>query len=201
MLVGLPGILIWYTGHWPAGATTLFLFSGIPTYPDAARFFWRMIDKYQVNIFYTAPTAIRTLMRLGDEPVKSASRQSLKRLGTVGEPINPDVWRWYHDVVGDQRCPIVDTWWQTETGGVMITPLPGATKLEPGSAGVPFFGVAPVIVDGQLLIAQPWPGQMQTIYGNPTRYQRGYLDPHPGFYTTGDGASKDQFGNSGSVAA
>lgn len=200
----------WITGHsylvygpLASGATTL-LFSGIPTYPDAARF-WQIIDKYQVNIFYTAPTAIRTLMRLGDEPVKSTSRRSLKRLGTVGEPINPDVWQWYYQVIGEGRCPVVDTWWQTETGGIMITPLPGATELKPGSAGLPFFGVVPVLVDeqgrtisgegsGKLLLAQPWPGLMQTIYGHFTRFQQGYLAPYPGYYTTGDGAHRDKDG-------
>lgn len=200
----------WITGHsyvvygpLANGATTV-LFSGIPTYPDASRF-WRVIDKYQVNIFYTAPTAIRALMRLGNAPVEATSRRSLKLLGSVGEPINPEVWQWYYDIVGAKRCPIVDTWWQTETGGIMITPLPGATKLEPGAASWPFFGVQPVIVDnqgqivsgegsGNLLIAQPWPGQLQTIYGNDARYQAGYLAPYPGFYTTGDGARRDQHG-------
>ncbi len=200
----------WITGHsyllygaLANGATTL-LFSGIPTYPDASRF-WQIIDKYQVNIFYTAPTAIRALMRYGNAPLQSTQRTSLKCLGTVGEPINPEVWRWYYEMVGKQRCPIVDTWWQTETGGIMITPLPGATKLEPGAASWPFFGVDPVLVDdqgkivngetsGNLLIARPWPGQLQTIYGDQTRFEQGYLAPNPGFYTTGDGAKRDQYG-------
>lgn len=200
----------WITGHsyliygpLANGGTTL-LFSGIPTYPNASRF-WNIIDKYQVNIFYTAPTAIRALMRLGNEPVQSTSRRSLKLLGTVGEPINPHVWEWYYEIVGGGRCPVVDTWWQTETGGIMITPFPGAAKLEPGAAGWPFFGVAPILVDdqgeiitgegsGNLLIAQSWPGLLHTIYGDPIRYRQAYLSSHPGFYTTGDGAKRDKNG-------
>lgn len=200
----------WVTGHsylvygpLANGATTI-LFSGVPTYPDYSRF-WRIIDKYQVNIFYTAPTAIRALMRMGDEPVLSTSRKSLKCLGSVGEPINPEVWKWYYEVVGAKRCPIVDTWWQTETGGVMISPLPYATPLKPGAASWPFLGIVPTLVDdqgqviegvgsGQLLISRPWPGQLQTIYGNFERFEQAYLTPHPGHYTTGDGARRDEQG-------
>lgn len=200
----------WITGHsyliygpLASGATTL-MFAGTPTYPTSSRF-WEVIDKHQVNIFYTAPTAIRALMREGDDAVTQTSRKSLKLLGTVGEPINPDVWLWYYKVVGEERCPIVDTWWQTETGGIMITPLPGATSLKPGSASWPFFGVALDIVDeqgtilkgdatGSLVITKPWPGQLQTIYGNPERYKKTYFSDYPGMYFTGDGAYRDSDG-------
>ncbi len=186
----------WITGHTYIvygplcnGATTL-VFEGIPTHPSASRF-WNVVDKHQVNIFYTAPTAIRALMREGDEPVKATSRKSLKLLGTVGEPINPEAWEWYYQVVGDGRCPVVDTWWQTETGGILITPLPGATPLKPGSATRPFFGVEPALVDnegrelegaatGNLVIARPWPGQMRTVYGDHQRFIDTYFTTYPG---------------------
>jgi len=197
----------WVTGHTyivygplANGATTL-MFEGIPTYPDASRF-WQVVDKHQVNQFYTAPTAIRALMRSGEEPVKKTSRSSLKLLGTVGEPINPEAWEWYYHVVGDGRCPIVDTWWQTETGGHMITPLPGATDLKPGSASKPFFGVQPAIVDeqgnelegecsGNLIIKAPWPGMMRTLYGDHQRFIDTYFTTYPGNYFTGDGCRRD----------
>ncbi len=197
----------WVTGHsytvygpLAIGSTTL-LFEGVPTYPDASRF-WQTIDKHQVNAFYTAPTAIRALMREGDEPVKKTSRASLRILGSVGEPINPEAWEWYYRVVGDSRCPIVDTWWQTETGGHLITPLPGATPLKPGSASRPFFGVVPGIMDtdgkliegeaeGALVICRPWPGQMRTLYGNHQRFIDTYFTTYPGYYFTGDGARRD----------
>jgi acetyl-CoA synthetase len=201
----------WVTGHsyivygpLANGATTL-MFEGVPTYPDASRF-WRVIDKHKVNIFYTAPTAIRALMRLGEEPVKATSRQTLRILGSVGEPINPEAWLWYHDVVGDGRCPIVDTWWQTETGGHMITPLPGATALKPGSATLPFFGVRPVVLDpanghviegeasGVLALADSWPGQMRTVYGDHKRFADTYFTQYPGYYFTGDGCRRDADG-------
>lgn len=200
----------WITGHTylvygplANGATTV-LFEGVPHYPDFSRF-WQIIDKHQVNIFYTAPTAIRSLRREGDEWVKRTRRTSLKLLGTVGEPINPDVWEWYYEVVGDSRCPIVDTWWQTETGGIMLTPMPGATPLVPGSAAWPFFGVIPDIVDdngqsvpanqsGKLVIKQPWPGLMQTIYGDHQRFISTYLKEVPGCYFTGDRAFRDEKG-------
>jgi acetyl-CoA synthetase len=200
----------WVTGHsyivygpLANGATTL-MFEGVPSYPDASRF-WQVVDKHQVNIFYTAPTAIRALMREGDEPVKKATRKSLRLLGSVGEPINPEAWEWYHRVVGDGRCPIVDTWWQTETGGILITPLPGATKLKPGSATRPFFGVVPAIVDnegnvlegaceGNLVITRPWPGQMRTVYGDHQRFVDTYFRTYPGTYFTGDGARRDSDG-------
>ena len=200
----------WVTGHsyilygpLANGATTL-MFEGIPTYPTIARF-WEVCDKHQVNIFYTAPTAIRSLMQKGDGPVKSTSRKSLRLLGSVGEPINPEVWKWYHHVVGDDRCPIVDTWWQTETGGILITPLPGATDLKPGSATRPFFGVQPVLVDndgnlleganeGNLLIADSWPGQMRTVFGDHERFIQTYFTTFKGYYTTGDGARRDADG-------
>ena len=200
----------WITGHsygiygpLANGATTL-IFEGIPTYPSFSRF-WEIIDKYKVNIFYTAPTAIRALRKEGDGWVKKSSRKTLKLLGTVGEPINPDVWEWYYQVVGDNRCPIVDTWWQTETGGIMISPLPGATPLKPGSATLPFFGIAPAIVDdqgnniengkqGKLVITKPWPGFMQTIYGNPDRFVNAYFKEFPGRYLTGDSAHCDKEG-------
>jgi acetyl-CoA synthetase len=200
----------WVTGHsyilygpLANGATTL-MFEGIPTYPSIARF-WEVVDKHQVTIFYTAPTAIRSLMQKGDGPVKSTSRKSLRLLGSVGEPINPEVWKWYHHVVGDDRCPIVDTWWQTETGGILITPLPGATDLKPGSATRPFFGVQPVLVDndgnlleganeGNLLIADSWPGQMRTVFGDHERFIQTYFTTFKGYYTTGDGARRDADG-------
>ena len=200
----------WVTGHsyivygpLANGATTL-MFEGVPNYPDASRF-WQVIDKHKVNIFYTAPTAIRALMREGEEPVKRTSRKSLRLLGTVGEPINPEAWLWYHRVVGDARCPIVDTWWQTETGGILITPLPGATPLKPGSATRPFFGVRPAIVDGEgkllegeatgnLCILDAWPGMMRTVYGDHQRFIDTYFKTFPGKYFTGDGCRRDQDG-------
>ena len=200
----------WITGHTYIlygplnnGATTL-MFEGIPTYPDASRL-WQVCDKHQVTTFYTAPTAIRALMREGEEPVRKTSRSSLRLLGTVGEPINPEAWEWYHKVVGDARCPIVDTWWQTETGGHLITPLPGATALKPGSATTPFFGVVPALVDnegdllegaaeGNLVITRPWPGQMRTVYGDHQRFINTYFSTYPGMYFTGDGARRDEDG-------
>ncbi len=200
----------WVTGHsyivygpLTNGAISL-MFEGIPTYPDASRF-WQVIDKHQVNTFYTAPTAIRALMREGDGPVKKTSRKSLHLLGTVGEPINPEAWEWYYKVVGDSRCPVVDTWWQTETGGHMITPLPGATRLKPGSATLPFFGVVPAIVDqegkimqgvceGNLVITRPWPGQMRSVYGDHQRFIDTYFKTYPGMYFSGDGARRDKDG-------
>ena len=198
----------WVTGHsyivygpLANGAISL-MFEGIPTYPDASRF-WQVVDKHQVNIIYTAPTAIRALMGRGDEPVKSCSRASLRLLGTVGEPINPEAWEWYYKVVGDSRCPIVDTWWQTETGGILITPLPGATKLKPGSATRPFFGVQPALVDtegkllegvaeGILVITDSWPGQMRSIYGDHDRFVQTYFTAYKGMYFTGDGCRRDK---------
>jgi len=200
----------WVTGHsyivygpLANGATTL-MFEGIPNYPSMSRV-WEVIDKYNVNIFYTAPTAIRSLMAAGEEPVKRTSRASLRLLGSVGEPINPEAWEWYHRVVGDRRCPIVDTWWQTETGGIMITPLPGATALKPGSATLPFFGVRPEVVDasgavldgaceGNLVIADSWPGQMRTVYGDHERFMQTYFSTFPGKYFTGDGCRRDSDG-------
>jgi len=200
----------WVTGHsyilygpLSNGATTL-MFEGVPNYPTNSRF-WEVIDKHKVNIFYTAPTAIRALMQAGDAPVKKTSRASLKLLGTVGEPINPEAWEWYWRVVGDGRCPIVDTWWQTETGGILITPLPGATRLKPGSATRPFFGVVPQIVDadgkvqegatsGNLCIAESWPGQMRTVYGDHERFVQTYFSTYPGKYFTGDGCRRDADG-------
>ncbi|MFT5173071.1 MAG: acetyl-CoA synthetase [Gammaproteobacteria bacterium] len=200
----------WVTGHsyivygpLANGATTV-MFEGIPTYPDAGRF-WDVCDKHSVSIFYTAPTALRALMGQGNEPVTRTSRASLRLLGTVGEPINPDAWEWYYHVVGEQRCPIVDTWWQTETGGHLITPLPGATALKPGSATTPFFGVVPAILDaqgkemegeceGSLVIKQPWPGQMRTLYGDHQRFKDAYFSTYPGYYFTGDGARRDADG-------
>ncbi len=200
----------WVTGHSYSvygplanGATTL-IFEGVPHYPTFSRF-WDVIDKHQVNIFYSAPTAIRALRREGDEWVKRSSRNSLRLLGTVGEPINPDVWKWYYDVVGDQRCPIVDTWWQTETGGILISPLPGVTPLKPGSASWPFFGIVPKVVNnegnpvadnemGKLVITQPWPGMMQTVYGDRERFVDSYFKEFPGYYFTGDDARLDQDG-------
>jgi acetyl-CoA synthetase len=201
----------WVTGHsyivyGPLcnGAISL-VFEGIPTYPDVSRF-WQVCDKHKVNTFYTAPTALRSLMRMGDEPVKSTSRESLQLLGTVGEPINPEAWEWYYHTVGDARCPIVDTWWQTETGGHMITPVPGAVKMKPGSATRPFFGVAPAIVDaegriqegaaeGSLVITRPWPGQMRSVYGDHQRFIDTYFSAFPGMYFTGDGARRDEDGD------
>jgi acetyl-CoA synthetase len=201
----------WVTGHTyivygplANGAISL-MFEGIPNYPDMSRF-WSVIDKHQVNIFYTAPTAIRSLMRAGEEPVKKTSRASLRILGSVGEPINPEAWEWYFRVVGDGRCPIVDTWWQTETGGHLITPLPGATALKPGSATLPFFGVVPSLVDpgtgtpiegegeGALVITRPWPAQMRTVFGDHQRYVDTYFKQYPGTYFTGDGARRDRDG-------
>ncbi len=201
----------WITGHsyivygpLANGATTL-MFEGVPTYPDAGRC-WQVIDKHQVNVFYTAPTALRQLMAQGDEFVAGSSRASLHLLGSVGEPINPEAWEWYHRVVGDDRCPIVDTWWQTETGGIMITPLPGATALKPGSASRPFFGVQPALMDaegnliqdqvasGNLVITASWPGQIRTVYGDHQRVIDTYYATYPGFYFTGDGARRDEDG-------
>ncbi|MCH7816745.1 MAG: AMP-binding protein, partial [Proteobacteria bacterium] len=177
---------------------------GIPTYPDASRF-WQVIDKHQVTTFYTAPTAIRALMAAGDLPVKSTSRASLRLLGTVGEPINPEAWEWYYHVVGDSRCPIVDTWWQTETGAIMITPLPGVTDLKPGSAAIPFFGVKPALLDadgnelegpatGNLVLCQSWPSQIRSLYGDHQRCIDTYFTAYPGYYFTGDSARRDEDG-------
>jgi acetyl-CoA synthetase len=200
----------WVTGHsyilygpLANGATTL-MFEGVPNYPTTSRF-WEVIDKHKVSIFYTAPTAIRALMREGDAPVKKTSRASLRLLGSVGEPINPEVWLWYHRVIGDGRCPIVDTWWQTETGGILISPLPGATDLKPGSATKPLFGIVPQIVDaegevlegavtGNLCIAQSWPGQMRSVYGDHQRFIDTYFKTYPGKYFTGDGCRRDADG-------
>jgi acetyl-CoA synthetase len=200
----------WITGHsyivygpLANGATTL-IFEGLPNYPDASRH-WEVCDKHQVNIYYTAPTAIRALMREGDEPVKKTSRQSIRLLGTVGEPINPEAWHWYHEVVGEDRCPIVDTWWQTETGGILLTPLPGATMLKPGSTTTPFFGIKPLIVDndgkvlegeceGILCIDGSWPGQMRTVYGDHQRFVDTYFKAYPGLFFTGDGCRRDEDG-------
>ena len=200
----------WVTGHsyivfgpLANGATTV-MFEGVPSYPDASRF-WQVVDKHNISIFYTAPTAIRALMRDGVEPVKKTSRKSLRVLGSVGEPINPEAWMWYYNVVGEGRCPIVDTWWQTETGGIMITPLPGATDLKPGSATRPFFGIKPILVDadgkelegatdGNLCITDSWPGQMRTVYGDHERFFQTYFSTYPGRYFTGDGARRDEDG-------
>ncbi|MGD8384671.1 MAG: acetate--CoA ligase, partial [Lysobacterales bacterium] len=200
----------WVTGHsyivygpLANGAITL-MFEGVPTYPDSSRF-WQVCDKHQVNVCYTAPTAIRALMRDGDEPVKRTSRQSLRLLGTVGEPINPEAWEWYFSVVGEQRCPIVDTWWQTETGGILISPLPGATPMKPGAASFPLPGIVPEIVDadgnvlegkteGQLVIADSWPGQMRSVYGDHQRFVDTYFSKYPGKYFTGDGCKRDEDG-------
>ncbi len=200
----------WVTGHsyivygpLSNGAITM-MFEGVPNYPTVSRF-WEVVDKHKVNVIYTAPTAIRALMQAGDEPVKRTSRKSLRLLGTVGEPINPEAWEWYHRVVGDGRCPIVDTWWQTETGGILITPLPGATRLKPGSATLPFFGLIPQIVDaegkvqdgatsGNLCIADSWPGQMRTVYGDHQRFIDTYFKTYPGKYFTGDGCRRDADG-------
>ncbi|MBT4702411.1 MAG: acetate--CoA ligase [Rhodospirillaceae bacterium] len=200
----------WVTGHTyivygplANGAVTL-MFEGVPNYPDVSRF-WQVCDKHDVNIFYTAPTALRALMRDGDGPVKATSRKSLRLLGTVGEPINPEAWRWYHEVVGDERCPIVDTWWQTETGGILITPLPGATATKPGSATRPFFGIKPAIVDeegnvqdgacqGNLTMLDSWPGQMRSLYGDHDRFEETYFSTYAGKYFTGDGCRRDEDG-------
>ncbi len=200
----------WITGHsyllygpLANGATTL-VFEGLPTYPDARRF-WQVVDKHQVNIFYTAPTALRALMGAGDEFLESTNRDSLRILGTVGEPINPEAWEWYYHKVGHGRCPIVDTWWQTETGGIMIVPLPGATPAKPGSATLPFFGVEPVLLDdegkvldgaaaGNLAIPRSWPGQMRGVYNNPGRFHEAYFSMYPGYYFTGDGCRRDEDG-------
>ena len=200
----------WVTGHsyivygpLANGATTL-MFEGIPTYPNASRF-WDVIDKHKVNIFYTAPTALRALMAQGDDPVKNTSRESLRILGTVGEPINPEAWEWYYRVVGDSRCPIVDTWWQTETGAIMISPLAGSTSLKPGSATKPFLGVLPALLDengkeiegagsGNLVIKSSWPSQIRSVYGDHQRCIETYYTMYPGYYTTGDGARRDEDG-------
>ena len=200
----------WVTGHsyivygpLANGATTL-MFEGIPTYPDASRF-WEVVDKHKVNIFYTAPTALRALMAQGDEPVKKTSRASLRILGTVGEPINPEAWEWYYRVVGENRCPIVDTWWQTETGALMITPLAGSTELKPGSATKPFFGIEPALLNeegeeiegegsGNLVIKNSWPSQIRTVFGDHQRCIDTYYSMYPGYYTTGDGAKRDKDG-------
>jgi len=200
----------WVTGHsyiiygpLSNGATTI-MFEGVPNYPDSSRW-WQIVDKYKVNIFYTAPTAIRALMREGDAPVKKTSRKSLKLLGTVGEPINPEAWMWYYKTVGEKKCPIVDTWWQTETGGILISPQPGAINLKPGSATKPFYGIRPVIVDesgktlkgackGRLCMAQSWPGQMRTVYGDHQRFIDTYFSQFDGKYFTGDGCRRDKDG-------
>ncbi len=200
----------WVTGHTYivygplSNRATTVMFEGVPNYPDSSRF-WQACDKHQVNIFYTAPTALRALMREGDAPVKSASRKSIRLLGSVGEPINPEAWLWYYNVVGDRRCPIVDTWWQTETGGALITPLPGATALKPGSATRPFFGIKPVLMDtdgkvlegatsGNLCLEDSWPGQMRTVYGDHQRFIDTYFVQYPGTYFTGDGCRRDEDG-------
>ena len=200
----------WVTGHsyivygpLANGAISL-MFEGVPNYPTSSRF-WEVCDKHHVNICYTAPTAIRALMREGDDPVKRTSRKDLRLLGSVGEPINPEAWEWYYHVVGDGRCPIVDTWWQTETGGILITPLPGVTDLKPGSATHPFFGIQPALLDadgvtlegavsGNLVITDSWPGQMRTVYGDHDRFVETYFSTYPGYYTTGDGARRDEDG-------
>ena len=200
----------WVTGHsyivygpLANGAISL-MFEGVPNYPTSSRF-WEVCDKHNVNICYTAPTAIRALMREGDEPVKKTSRKDLRLLGSVGEPINPEAWQWYYNVVGDGRCPIVDTWWQTETGGILITPLPGVTDLKPGSATNPFFGIQPALLDadgktlegaisGNLVICDSWPGQMRTVYGDHQRFVETYFSTYAGYYTTGDGARRDEDG-------
>ncbi|MDE2391589.1 MAG: AMP-binding protein, partial [Rhodospirillales bacterium] len=183
---------------------TTLMFEGVPNYPSTSRF-WEVVDKHQVNIFYTAPTAIRALMRDGEAPVKKTSRKSLRILGSVGEPINPEAWHWYDRVVGEHRCPIMDTWWQTETGGLMISPLPGATDLKPGSATLPLPGVKPMLVDGEghelsgategnLCIADSWPGQMRSVYGDHDRFVQTYFSTFKGLYFTGDGARRDADG-------
>jgi acetyl-CoA synthetase len=202
----------WITGHsyivygpLANGATSV-MFESVPTYPDAGRY-WRMVDDLGINIFYTAPTALRAIAQAGDEFVKRYERSSLHILGTVGEPINPEIWRWYHDVVGEQRCAVVDTWWQTETGGILITPLPGVTPMKPGSATLPFFGVKPVVIDpaegtvqegndvsGALCLATPWPGQARTVWGDHQRFRETYFTSYPGYYFTGDGCRRDEDG-------
>jgi acetyl-CoA synthetase len=200
----------WVTGHsyivygpLANGATTL-MFEGVPNYPDSSRF-WQVVDKHQVNIFYTAPTAIRALMREGDGPVTKTDRSSLRLLGSVGEPINPEAWEWYHRVIGNSNCPIVDTWWQTETGGILITPLPGATDLKPGSGTKPFFGIQPALVNhegtildgeavGNLCVLDSWPGQMRTVYGDHKRFEKTYFSQFPGKYFSGDGCRRDADG-------
>jgi acetyl-CoA synthetase len=201
----------WITGHsyivyGPlANGATQVLFEGVPNFPDASRF-WQVVDKHAVSIFYTAPTAIRALMREGDAPVLATSRATLRVLGTVGEPINPEAWRWYHEVVGDKRCPVVDTWWQTETGGIAITPLPGTAGVKPGSAMQPFFGIRPALVDaggslldgqaqGNLVLLDSWPGQMRTVYGDQQRFIDTYFKTYPGMYFTGDGCRRDADGD------
>ncbi len=200
----------WVTGHsyiiygpLANGATTL-MFEGVPNYPSPSRF-WDVVDKHQVNTFYTAPTAIRALMGAGEAHVKKTSRKSLKLLGSVGEPINPEAWEWYYHIVGDERCPIVDTWWQTETGGILITPLPGAIATKPGSATLPFFGIKPALVtpdgnafegpgEGNLVITNSWPGQMRTVYRDHNRFVQTYFAAYPGTYFTGDGCRRDEDG-------
>lgn len=200
----------WVTGHsyivygpLVNGATSI-MFEGVPTYPDAGRF-WRMIERHKINIFYTAPTAIRALMRFGNEPIEKSDLSSLRLLGTVGEPINPEAWKWYFDNVGKKKCPVVDTWWQTETGAALITPLPAVTPLKPGAATLPFFGIKPILVDGEgkilegaaegnLCIASPWPSIMRTVYGDEKRFQQTYFSTFPGYYFTGDGARRDEDG-------
>ena len=201
----------WITGHsyvvygpLANGATTL-MYEGVPTYPEADRW-WDIIERWKVNIFYTAPTAIRTFIRLGDDLPKKHDLSSLRLLGSVGEPINPEAWIWYNDVIGGKRCPIVDTWWQTETGGIMISPLPGCTPCKPGTATLPFFGVDAAILDetgqeckanegGKLVIRKPWPSMLRTIYGDKARYRKTYWNDYPGMYTAGDGARRDKDGN------
>ena len=200
----------WITGHsyivyGPlANAATTLIYEGLPNYPDASRF-WEICDKHNVNTFYTAPTALRAIMKEGDELVKKTSRNSLRLLGTVGEPINPEAWKWYYEVVGEEKCPIVDTWWQTETGGIMISPLPGATDMKPGSATLPFFGIQPSIVDnqstvlegmaeGNLVITDSWPGQMRTVYGDHQRFIDTYFSTFDNVYFTGDGVRRDDDG-------
>jgi acetyl-CoA synthetase len=200
----------WVTGHTYivygplANGATSVLFEGIPTYPDASRF-WQACDKHKVTIFYTAPTAIRALMREGEGPVNATSRKSIRLLGTVGEPINPEAWEWYFHTVGEARCPIIDTWWQTETGGTMIVPLPGTTDMKPGAGSHPFFGVTLALVDGEgkilegagdgnLLITDSWPGQMRTVYGDHQRFIDTYFTAYPGNYFTGDGCRRDEDG-------
>ena len=202
----------WITGHsyivygpLANGATTV-MFESVPLYPDAGRY-WRMVDDLGINIFYTAPTALRAIAQAGDDPVKRYSRKSLRILGSVGEPINPEIWRWYHDVVGDGRCAVVDTWWQTETGGILITPLPGVTPTKPGSATLPFFGIKPVVVNpetgaalegngvtGALCLSTPWPGQARTVYGDHERFRDTYFKQYKGYYFTGDGCRRDEDG-------
>ena len=200
----------WVTGHsyiiygpLANGATTV-MYEGLPNWPDASRI-WQVVDKHNVNILYTAPTALRALMQQGNDPVTKTSRKSLRLLGSVGEPINPEAWEWYYHIVGEGRCPIVDTWWQTETGGICITPLPGATMLKPGSATRPFFGIKPALVDGDgkimegvasgnLVITDSWPGQMRTVYGDHKRFIETYFSAYPGMYFAGDGCSRDADG-------